>query len=297
MLITLLAIWLGWTMRYLKTLEGQWDALDRIHAESYGKEAVIGFKLEPATVLGSSLPSRLNQKWQIVRRLDLILPEGKRAPTREIANFPYLTSLALHSPSLTDHELKSLGSLRELRELSIASEYVTGEFLAAGRLHQTLEALELERHALNDAGCREIGQCTKLRTLTLKRFARYGYRNDVTDWSFLRRLPQLRELSLEDSVSAITLHELALAPSLRKLDIDSGLSNSDVAEIVRSESIEELHFTCLPMQDSTVDLLKTMKQLRRCVICAPLSQDTVAELVKSRPGWEIHVPTCILVDP
>jgi len=294
---TLLAIWLGWTARYLKTLEGQWDALDRMQAESHGTEDVIGFKLEPATVLGSSLPSRLNPKWQIVRRLDLKLSEGRRAPAREIGNFPHLTSLALHAPSITDIDLNLLGQLRELRELSISSEYVTGEFLAAGRLHQTLEALELKHNALNDSGCQEIGKCARLRTLTLQKFTGYGYRYDVTDWSFLRQLPQLRELSLVDSVSAVTLRELSLTPSLRKLDIDSGLSNADVAEIARSQTIEELHITCLPMQDSTVDLLKSMKQLKRCVICAPLSQDIINELAKSRPGWEIDVPTCILVDP
>src|SRR5438477_6047158 len=95
--ITVAAAWLGWTMNYLRSLEGQWTALERMDAqtETLPDGSGLSYTAEPATVLGSDLPSRLNPKWRLVRSLDAGYEVKTRDAAREIPAFPHLVKLEL----------------------------------------------------------------------------------------------------------------------------------------------------------------------------------------------------------
>ena len=215
--ITLVAVWLGWTMNYLRSLEGQWAALERIEAQTETLPDGSGFSYtaEPATVLGSDLPSRLNSKWRLVRSLDAGYEVKTRDACREISAFPHLVKLELGDASLTDYDLETLASLRELKDLTISSHFVTGKFLGGGTLADTLEVLRLESQELDPQGMRQLGKCTHLKTLFFCDNHSVGIRQGISDWSFLNHLTELEDLSLLGDFPDEALSALEKMPRLR----------------------------------------------------------------------------------
>ena len=108
--ITLAAIWLGWTMNYLRSLEGQWTAIEQLEAkaESRPDGSGVSYTAEPATVLGSDLPSRLNPKWRLVRSFRAFHEDQSREAAQKIAAFPHLVDLNIADQHLTDYDLETL---------------------------------------------------------------------------------------------------------------------------------------------------------------------------------------------
>ena len=288
--ITLGAVWLGWTMNYLRSLEGQWAALERIDAMPTSRPdgSGISYNAEPATVLGSAFPGRLNPKWRLVRALDAIEASKARAAAQEIPALPHLVELELAAPNLTDYDLQTLGSLRGLKALTISSNFVTGKFLAVGTLHDTLETLDIQSQDFDHDGVLKIGECTHLKTLAFRDEHHVGIRQGISDWSFLQKLTQLEELTLAGDFPDDALAALVKMPALRHLSISSGrLTDQGVKEIAKCQSIEVLALG-LPLTEEISRSLKSMQNLKT-VYCMGSMIDP-SDLEKARPGLKVVLP-------
>lgn len=107
----------------------------------------------------------------------------------------------------------------------------------------------------------------------------------------LRRMPFLQKLQFDSGrqISQDVIREIAMQDLLVVDLTDSGLSDSDVKELCRSETIEHLCLNDNLITDDVIEHFERMKNLKRLDIWwTNVSKEGVARLRKSRPDCEIY---------
>jgi hypothetical protein len=145
----------------------------------------------------------LDQKDHAVRSDDLAgltfkrpLLQSKEVPFQrelisQIALFDELQILKLRNSFLTDDELKSLSSLRQLRELDISGSVVTDEGLSVLAEFPELEELDISLTKVRGPGLRHLKSLEKLRVLRVTN-------NEIPDSAlpYLEMLTQLKSIDV-----------------------------------------------------------------------------------------------------
>lgn len=154
---------------------------------------------------------------------------GKHNPSF-FFDYPAITSLKISLPGNDPNfSLDGIEKLKNLKKLYI--DCPTLDFTPLGKL-ENLEKLEIEcwNNAINIS---ELSKATKLKTLCLSYLHTY-------DWSFLKQMENLTELSLSH-VSDIRNSDIEPLKQLKSLTLDnSGCGVSVVAELPNLESYSEI---------------------------------------------------------
>ena len=208
-------------------------------------------------------PSVLGQLHLLSKLRTVILtgPGSDKLLENLLVGAPRLEVLHIRHPELSDHGMRYVGQLKNLRELSIQSD------------------------ALTDAGVREFGNLKSLRQLQL-------LSSNVQGESLreISTLTDLEQLHLQRApLRAESLTYLASLGKLQLLDLrDSAVTDEGLVHLSMMSQLKQLNLSATQITEAGLGHLKTMQQLKYLQItCPQLSTASIHQLQEQMPKTRV----------
>ena len=190
----------------------------------------------------------------------------------ELAALPKLHSLALGATQFKEENLKNLTGLRQLRSLSLESNYATfGSGLRQLAALPELRSVDLSYNWLTEAGTKVLGGLRSLETLVLQNTTPASDRGPVPrrPWpdglADLAGLMNLRTLDLRGNPGVTDEGMSALAPLTRLETLNlqqTGVTDAGLPRLRALQSLQTLNLLGTKVGDSGALELANFRQLR-----------------------------------
>lgn len=189
------------------------------------------------------------------------------AGLKHIGRLTSLESLSLYAMNFSDHALKPLDNLKNLRELSINEAGLQNAALVHIGGLSNLEVLTISGNKISDAGLKHLQELTKLRRLGIRNSSHQDSRMEITDEG-LAQLAPLRELRSLDLVgTAVTgegLRHLSNFPHLESLFLSGPWINDDgMARVSNCKELKTLGLQYTKVGDKGFEQLGKLSRLER----------------------------------
>lgn len=179
--------------------------------------------------------------------------------------FPRLRELFLSSRSITDAGMAYVEGRTTLQELTIGSRKITDKGLARLKSLANLRSLNLDSSGITVAGLVHLEAFQKLEQLSLPLWSPFSVEEAAweEELAHLRKLPNLREVSVFAAITDRGLAHLAAIPRLESLNSCQGeITDEGMKRLRRCTGLRTLRVHGEQLTDAGLVHLKGLRHLR-----------------------------------